>query len=102
MKPLNFNFLMTQTNIILFIYIFLRLNNHRKDANSISNNMIPASKHFHDSNYLFNQDTMFTIIEQIKNTQNTKQEKRLKRENFWINKLQIMTPIGLNRELNNV
>ena len=79
---------------------FLRLNNHRKGAKSTSKNIIPASKHFHDSNHEFNRDAVFIIIviEQIKNSQKTKQEKRnllMKRENFWINKLRTMTPLSI-------
>ena len=76
-----------------------------KDAKSTSKNIIPTSKHFHDSNHEFNRDAVFIIIEQIKNSQKTKHEKRIflmKRKNLWINKLQTMTPNGLKRDLNNV
>ena len=81
----------------------LRLNNHRKDATSKSNIVIPASKHFHNANHNFMRDAKFTIIETLEKQQKSKEEKctiLLQRENFWITKLKTLAPNGLNKELN--
>ena len=81
----------------------LRLNNHRKDARKPSPNAIPVSKHFHDNEHNFMRDAKVTIVEQIKNINKTTSEKRtllMRRENFWINKLQTLWPEGFNKDLN--
>ena len=53
-----------------------------------------------------NKHVKFTLIQQISNTVNTDIDAlkiRLKRtEDFWILKLDTVTPKGLNQELNNV
>ena len=80
----------------------IRLNNHRHGANNPTEDTIPAAKHF-SINHVFNRDAKFTIIEQIKDNSKTKEEKRsilLRRENFWIDKMKTLTPLGLNQELN--
>ena len=82
----------------------LRLNNHRKDATKPSTNAIPAAQHFHDGKHFFNRDAKFTIVEALKNRMKTPSEMRqllMKRENFWIRKLDTLSPKGLNKELNN-
>ena len=84
---------------------FLRLNNYRKMQSPHQRTLFQLANIFYDSNHEFNRDAVFIINEEIKNSQKTKQEKRIllmKRKNFWINKLRTMTPNGLNRDLNNV
>ena len=79
----------------------IRLNNHRKDVNNL--NGIPVSRHISKAHHEFNTHAKFTIIEQLKNTNISKETitKRLKqRENFWIQTLDTLKPKGLNQELN--
>ena len=79
----------------------IRLNNHRKDSRDPK--AIPASKHFSLPYHDFNRDAKFTIIEQIRNnymSNDSKKELLKQRENFWISKLETLTPKGLNQELN--
>lgn len=79
----------------------IRINNHRKDVKSI--NAIPICKHFNDKTHSFNNDARFTIIEQLKNMNETKAtltERLKRREDFWIKRLRTMRPDGLNTELN--
>ena len=84
----------------------IQLNNHRKDANGNNPKAIPTSTYFKQPGYNFNKHAKFTLIEQINKTINTDIDKikiRLKRkEDFWILKLDTLTPKGLNQELNNV
>ena len=81
-----------------------RLNDHRSNAYNPTEDSIPACLHFHNNTHDFNRDAKFTIIEQLKNTEDKSEEQRetiiLQRENFWIKKLQTLTPHGLNQELN--
>ena len=78
----------------------LRLNNHRKD--STKEDAIPASKHFNTSGHNFSTDAKFTLIEQLKIENHPNITETLKnREDFWIIKLQTLSPKGLNHELNN-
>ena len=82
----------------------IRLNNHRKDANNPKS--IPADFHFRKPGHSFNLHAKFTLIEQLSNIHTTDKETlkfRLKRrEDFWIQKLEMLPPNGLNQELNNV
>ena len=82
----------------------IRLNNHRKDVNNPKS--IPANFHFRKPGHSFNLHAKFTLIEQLSNIHTTDKETlkfRLKRrEDFWIQKLETLTPKGLNQELNNV
>ena len=86
----------------------IRLNNHRTDAYNIDNDrkiIIPACKHFHRTDHDFNRDARFTIVEKIKDTKLSKEDKRtllLKRENFWITLLNTLKPKGFNIKLNKV
>ena len=84
----------------------IRLNNHRKDAIGNNPKAIPASIHFKQPGRNFNKHAKFTLTEQINNTINTDIDTiktRLKRrEDFWILKLDTLTPEGLNQGLNNV
>ena len=84
----------------------IRLNNHRKDANDNNPKAIPPSIHFKQPGHNFNKDARFTLIEQINNIITTDIDTikiRVKRtEDFWILKLDTLSPKGLNQELNNV
>ena len=79
-------------------------NNHMKDVRNPKS--IPDDLHFRKPGHSFNPHAKFTIIEQLRNirTANSGTLKfRLKRhEDFWIQKLETLTPKGLNQELNNV
>lgn len=80
-----------------------RLNKHRSDANNPKPDTIPACKHFSNTHHNFNRDAIFTIIEKIEDQTKTPEEKHniiLRRENFWITKLQTLKPKGMNQELN--
>ena len=78
----------------------IRLNNNRKVNRD--KNPILACKHFQNSNHNFQGNAKFTLIEQITKTFTTTVQLRLllkNRENFWIQKLEILYPDGLNQEL---
>ena len=81
----------------------IRLNNYRKDVNNPKS--IPADFHFRKPGHSFNLHVKFILIEQLSNIQTTDKETlkfRLKpREDFWIQKLETLTPKGLNQKLNN-
>ena len=82
----------------------LRLSNHRKDVNNPK--CIPADFHFRKPAHSFSLHAKFTLIEQLSNIHTSDKEIltfRLKRrEDFWIQKLESLSPKGLNPELNNV
>ena len=82
----------------------IRLNNHRKDVNNPKS--ILANFHFKKSGDSFSLHAKFILIKQLNNIHTTDKETlkfRLKRrEDFWIQKLETLTPKGLNQELNNV
>ena len=80
----------------------IRLNNYRHRINSAKiESLLPCEKHFKLNNHDFANNAKFTIIEKIVNTNNTNARNTLeKRENFWINKLETLTPNGLNTKLN--
>ena len=78
-----------------------RLNGHRSDAKKP--NSILVARHFLENGHNFETDFKMTIIEQITNPNLSKESKRqllLKREDFWIKKLQTLSPNGFNEELN--
>ena len=79
----------------------IRLNNHRNDVRR--EDAIPAIKHFSQSNHHFNNHAKFTLIEQIKDLNKSKEEIRRileDGEDFWILKLKTPQPHGLNDRLN--
>ena len=82
----------------------IRLNNHRKDVNNPKS--IPADLHFRKSGHSFNLHAKLRLTEQLSNIHRTYKETlkfRLKRrEDFLIQKLEMLTPKVLNQELNNV
>ena len=82
----------------------IRLNNHRKDVNNPKS--IPAAFHFRKPGHLFNLHVKFTLIKWLITIHTTDKE-TLKFwlkccEDFWIQKLETLTPEELTQELNNV
>ena len=79
----------------------IRLNNHREDINNPKS--IPADLHFRKPGHAFNLHPKFTLIEQLSNIHTTdKDTLKLRskcREDFWIQKLETLTPKALNQEL---
>ena len=84
----------------------IRLNNHRKDVNNNNPKAIPACQHFRSEGHNFMKHAKFTLIEELTERNHVSKEtlkhRLKKRENFWILKLQTLTPKGLNQELNNI
>ena len=84
--------------------INIRLNNYRKIVSNPK--PIPADLNFRKSGHSFNLYVKFTLIRQLNNIRilDTDTLKfRLKRcEEFWIQKLETVTPLELNQELNNI
>ena len=82
----------------------IRLNNHRKDVNKPKS--IATHFHFRKPGNSFNLHVKLSLTEQLNNILTTDKETlkfRLKRrEDFWIQKLETLTPKGLNQELNNI
>ena len=82
----------------------IRLNNDWKDVSNPE--AIPACVHFRKEGHNCIQHAKLTLIEQLTNTENVSKatlKLRLKlREDFWILKLDTLSPEGLNQELNNV
>ena len=82
----------------------VKLNNHRKDINNPKS--IPADFHFRKPGNSFNLHAKHTLIEQLSNIDTAVKEtlkfQWKRREDFWIQKLETLTPKGLNQELNNV
>ena len=79
----------------------IRLNNHRKDANKEKS--IPFDEHFRCANHNFTKHARFILIEQIKDMTKSKEAIRKileDREDFWMKKLETITPNGLNIQLN--
>ena len=82
----------------------MRLNNRRKNVSNSKS--IPADLHFRKPGHSFNLHAKFTLIEQLSNIHTTDKDTlkfRLKRrKDCWIQKLKMLTPKGINQELNNV
>ena len=80
----------------------LRLNNHRKDLNNPK--AVSAWSRFKIHGHNLMKHAKFTLIEQLTEISNVSKDTirlRLKRrEDFWIIKLEIFAPKGLNQELN--
>ena len=78
----------------------LRVNNHRK--NTKKPNSILSCKHFQKQGHNFNKHAKFIIIDKLVNLHGSKEALRktlVIRGNFWIQKLKILVPFGLNQEL---
>ena len=80
----------------------IKLNNHRKYVNNPKS--IPADLHFRKPGHSFNLHGKFTLIKQLSNNDTTDKDTlkfRLKcHEDFWVQKLEMLTPKELNQELN--
>ena len=77
----------------------LRLNNHGKDTKK---NYILACKYLQKHGHDFNKHIKFIIIDKLINLHDSKetlQEMLVGREHFWIQKLKMLVPFGLNQEL---
>ena len=82
----------------------IRLKNHSKDVNNSKS--IPTDLYFWKPKHSFNLHAKFTLIKQLSNIHTTDKETLKfwlkRREDFWIQKLETVTPKGLNQGLNNV
>ena len=77
-----------------------RINKHRNDAKK--DGTIGIDQHFRTPGHSFD-DFRIIIIEEITDKNMTKEQVRhtlLKREDFWISKLQTLEPHGFNDRLN--
>ena len=78
-----------------------KYNNHGKDV--WKPEAIPASRYFSGKNHNFNTHAKFILIEQMRHIDIDKEknkERLTQRENFWILKLEALTPKGHNQEHN--
>lgn len=78
-----------------------RINKHRNDAKK--RDSIPIDKHFLEPGHKFDDDFKLIVIEEIEDRNMTKDQIRytlLKREDFWIRKLNTLEPHGFNERLN--
>ena len=80
----------------------LRMNCHRSDARRT--NKLAVDTHFLQQGHNFERDAKFTIIEKItKSFSPTETTKLLlRRENFWMEKLNTIEPYGFNKGLNTI
>lgn len=81
----------------------LRTNNHRSDAKKMDS--IAIDKHFFDNNdHDFEKHAKITLIEKVVNVSHMTKEEVTntleRREDFWIQKLNTLTPDGFNQSLN--
>ena len=78
-----------------------RINKHRNDAKK--DNSISIDQHFREENHNFDRDFRIIMIEEISDKNMTREQVRktlLKREDFWIKKLDTLEPKGFNDKLN--
>ena len=79
----------------------IRLNNHRKGTKKP--NSILACKQFQQQGHNFNKHAKFITIDKLVNRHDFREALRellVVRENFWIQRLKVLVPFGLNQELN--
>ena len=79
----------------------LRINSHRNDSKRLDS--IEVDRHFAQPGHDFTKHAKFTFIEQVTKRDLTKSQLTnllLKREDFWIIKLDSMSPNGFNDKLN--
>ena len=79
----------------------LRINKHRNDAKR--EDSIGIDRHFLVPGHDFDRDFRLIVIEEISNKNLTKEQTRLallRREDFWIKKLETLEPNGYNDRLN--
>ena len=78
-----------------------RINKHRNDAKRADS--IGIDRHFLLPGHDFDRDFRLIVIEEIVNRNLTKEQTRLallRREDFWIKKLETLEPNGYNDRLN--
>ena len=78
-----------------------RINTHRSDAKK--QDSIPIDRHFLLPDHHFDRDFKLTIIEEVTKLDLPKEQIRellLRREDFWILKLDTLHPKGFNEQLN--
>ena len=84
----------THTHVHVFIYIkntlSTRFTQHRSDVKKKSGTLV--TKHFNQPNHT-NTNLKCVVIEKVHSDST---HARLKRESFWMGKLQTLTPNGLN------
>ena len=78
----------------------LRINSHRYDVHHPKGGAF--DKHFLLPGHSFNEHARFTLIEQLKTTRSTLENRRIleQREDYWMLRLKTLAPHGLNAELN--
>ena len=79
----------------------IRVNKHRNDV--LRTDAIPVCRHFSQCNHSFIDHARFTIIEQLEDQGKSLATLRKileEREDFWIQRLQTLTPNGFNQSLN--
>ena len=78
-----------------------RVNKHRNDVGRPDG--LAIDRHFDQQDHDFNRDFRLILIEEISKRNLTKEQTRellLKREDFWIRKLNTLEPNGFNEKLN--
>ena len=78
----------------------IRLNDHQKDVKKVDAMM--ACNHFQQESHNFKKHAKFTIIDQLTNSSKRKKtftQRLIKKENFWILKLDTPYPKGFNVDL---
>lgn len=78
-----------------------RMNGHRSDAKK--GDKLDVDTHFSQPGHNFDRDARFTIIEKIKKSNLQPEELTnllLRREDFWMERLQTIQPNGFNKGLN--
>ena len=79
----------------------IQINGHRSDAKKTDK--LAVDTHFRQPGHIFERDARFTIIEKIETSKLKKEEITnllLRREDFWMKKLQTIEPNGFNQGLN--
>ena len=78
----------------------LRINTHRRDVHSPTG--CAFDKHFLLPGHNFNDHARFTLIEQLKVSKSTQENRRLleQREDYWMLRLKTLAPYGMNDHLN--
>ena len=78
----------------------LRINTHRRDVHSPTG--CAFDTHFLLPGHNFNDHARFTLIEQLKVSKSTQENRRLleQREDYWMLRLKTLAPYGMNDHLN--
>ena len=80
----------------------IRINKHRYDINKPDS--LDVCQHFSNTGHCFDSHARFTIIEELKQKNKSKQIMRKvleQHEDAWVVKLRTLHPDGFNKELNN-